>query len=310
MKLVVTGGFGFIGSTFVKMLLEQEISSLSVHSIEIIDSLTYAADPKRLEKYLNSPKLGFSKMDIRNPLIADVIQNSDGVVHFAAETHVDNSIRFSEPFIQTNIFGTENLIRICRLAGKQLLIVSTDEVYGPILKGAATEDSPLKPSSAYSASKASADLIALAEFRTFGAPIQITRSTNNYGPGQNLEKLIPKVIFKAKNYQTIPLYGNGLQLRDWISVRDHCLGIAAVFACQRFGEVFNIGANFELSNLELVNRILDLMDRDKKLISFVEDRPGHDFRYSVDSTKVRNELHWHPKYNLIEDLPKLVNSYL
>jgi dTDP-glucose 4,6-dehydratase len=287
MRLLITGGAGFIGSNFVGTLFE---SSDVDFEITVLDSLTYAGNIQYLEPYLSNGQIRFVKGDIRNEeTVNKCVQEVEFVVHFAAETHVDRSILNSSDFITTNILGTHNLLEASRKYGiKKFIQISTDEVYGSISGGSWDENSPLKPNSPYSSSKASGDLMALSYFTTYGLPVVVTRSSNNYGPKQNEEKLIPKVISNSLKDINTGVYGSGNNVRDWLHVRDNCQGILAVLLNGMSGEVYNLGGSNELTNLEVVNLILDLLGKPKSLISKVEDRLGHDFRYSVNSEKARS----------------------
>jgi dTDP-glucose 4,6-dehydratase len=301
MKILVTGGLGFIGCNFVRSMIDKP-------GITVVDALKYGSN----ENNLGDLDYKFVKGNICDyALMAELVKETDAIVNFAAETHVDRSISNPYAFIESNVIGTYTILEAMRKVNPdaaKLVHVSTDEVYGDIEKGSFKEDDMLKPSSPYSASKASADLIVMAYVRTYGLDAVITRCTNNYGPYQFPEKLIPKAILRAKMDMKIPIYGTGMNVRDWIFVEDHCEAINFVLERGKRGEIYNISSGEEKSNLEVVNGILDIMDK-KDLIAFVEDRPGHDVRYSLDSSKIR-KLGWKPKYGFSEGLKETVEWYL
>lgn len=324
MKLLVTGGAGFIGSNLILHLHETH------PEIEIFnaDKLTYAADASHLQSIKDSARYYFKKVDIadRNA-VRDLIQafKPDGVMHLAAESHVDNSIKGPEPFVQTNMVGTFNLLEECRqLWGddktKRFLHVSTDEVYGTLGDtGYFTEDTPYAPNSPYSASKAGSDFLARAYHHTYGMNVVITNCSNNYGPRQHDEKLIPTVIRKAYRKEQIPVYGQGTNVRDWLFVTDHCKALVTVFQKGESGRQYNIGGNNEWKNLDLVHKICDLLNEEvgegpdgdyKNLISFVTDRPGHDFRYAIDATRIKEELGWEPSVDFDSHLRETIRWYV
>jgi len=305
-NLLVTGGAGFIGSNFVNQRLSKRIEN---EKIFVIDALTYASNLSYLVKNEN---LTFIKGDIRDKSLIDgVMSKIDSVVNFAAESHVDRSINDSEIFISTNVLGTQVLLESALKFGiKRFIQISTDEVYGSILEGAAKENFVLCPNSPYAASKAASELISYSYHKTYGLNVMITRSSNNYGPNQHTEKLLPLVINSIRRKQNIPVYGNGLNRRDWIHVIDNCTAIELILEQGVAGEVYNIGGNNELSNLELIYKILEIMGGSHKLITFVKDRKGHDFRYSIDSGKILNSLSFVPKVNLTEGLIDTVQWYL
>lgn len=276
----------------------------------VLDSLTYAGDLNRISNNLSNPNFTFIKGDIRDrSLISDLINRVDGVINFAAETHVDRSITSPVEFIQTNVMGFANLLALANEYKKRILQISTDEVYGSILEGCASEDQPLNPSSPYSASKAAADLLALSFYKTFGTDIVITRCSNNYGPNQFPEKIIPLFIKILSEGGNVPIYGDGQNRRDWIHVDDHCDGIALAYSHGLAGNIYNIGDNQEFTNLEITKIILNELKLDLDRIDFVEDRKGHDFRYAVDSKKIRDGLGWERKKDFREEISELVNSY-
>lgn len=312
MKIIVTGGAGFIGSNLILHLLEKHPD----WRIYNIDKLTYASDTSYLNAYRDSERYHFKKVDLVNrDEVHDVVHSfkPDGVFHLAAESHVDNSIKGPEPFIQSNIVGTFNILEECRQLWAEnedswkknrFLHVSTDEVYGTLGKeGFFTEDTPYAPNSPYSASKAGSDMIVRSYFHTYGMNVVTTNCSNNYGPHQHDEKLIPTVIRKALNEEAIPVYGKGDNVRDWLYVQDHCEAMELVFREGMAGENYNIGGNNEWQNLELVHNICDILNEEagrengadyKDLINFVTDRPGHDFRYAIDAGKIKQELGWEP----------------
>jgi len=297
-KVLITGGAGFIGSNFIYLILKERPD----WKVVCVDSLTPVSNIGFLDEAFNNPNFVFYKEDIRNKKgIFEIFkkESPDIVVNFAAESHVDNSINNPGIFFETNVLGTQVLLDACReFSIKRFHQVSTDEVYGDILLDDVCakfdENSPLRPSSPYSASKASADLIVLSYHRTYGLPVTISRCSNNYGPHQNKEKLIPMAIDNALNDRPIPIYGNGLNVRDWIYVEDHCRGILTILEKGRSGEIYNIGSSDEKTNIEIVNSILEELDKPKSLIAFVPDRKGHDLRYALDCSKIEKELGWKP----------------
>ncbi len=308
MKVLVTGGLGFIGSNFVRYLLER------YSNVEVInlDAMKIGSNPNNL-KGLDDERYTFVKGDITDyELISELIKDVDAIVNFAAETHVDRSISNPESFLRSNVIGVFTILEAIRKVNPEakLVHISTDEVYGDIVKGSFKEDDRLKPSSPYSATKASADLLVLAWVRTYGINACITRCTNNYGPYQFPEKLIPKTIIRASMDMKIPIYGTGKNVRDWIYVLDHCEAVDIVMRKGEKGEIYNVSSGEEKTNLEVVKTILSIMGKDESLIEFVEDRPGHDFRYSLDSTKIRKELSWKPKHSFEEGIKKTVEWYL
>jgi dTDP-glucose 4,6-dehydratase len=283
-KFLVTGGAGFIGSNFVERLISKG------ESVRVLDKLTYAGNLKSIQGFIDQGQLDFFHGDICDPVVVrEAMESVDVVVNFAAESHVDRSIESSAEFVKTNVLGTENLLaHALMLKTKVFIQISTDEVYGSIDNGSWKEDSPLKPNSPYSASKAAADLLAISYYKTHGLDIRITRCCNNYGPRQLPEKLIPSFITKLMKNEKVPLYGDGRNIREWIHVDDHCRAIDLVVEEGKPGEVYNIGSGFELENLELANLLLKFFNLESTYISLVEDRKGHDFRYSVDSLKIQN----------------------
>ncbi|TDX43660.1 dTDP-glucose 4,6-dehydratase [Halanaerobium congolense] len=314
MNILVTGGAGFIGSNFIFYMLDKHPD----YRIVCLDALTYAGNLKTLEPVMNNDNFRFVKGDIRDrDLIFDLFEeeNFDMVVNFAAESHVDRSIEDPGIFLETNIMGTQVLMDACREYGiERFHQVSTDEVYGdlPLDKPELmfTEETSITTSSPYSASKASADLLVEAYHRTFGLPITISRCSNNYGPYQFPEKLIPLMISKALLEEELPVYGKGKNIRDWLYVEDHCRAIDLILHEGKEGKVYNIGGHNERSNLEVVKTILDELNKPESLITFVKDRAGHDLRYAIDPTKISNELGWEPTILFDEGIKKTIQWYL
>jgi len=314
MNILVTGGTGFIGSNFIFYMLDQHPD----YRIVCLDALTYAGNLKTLEPVMENDNFRFVKGDIRDrDFVFNLFEEEkiDMVVNFAAESHVDRSIEDPGVFLETNIMGTQVLMDACREYGiKRFHQVSTDEVYGdlPLDKPELmfTEDTSITTSSPYSASKASADLLVEAYHRTFGLPVTISRCSNNYGPYQFPEKLIPLMISKALSEEELPVYGKGENVRDWLYVEDHCRAIDLILHKGKDGEVYNIGGHNERSNLEVVKTILDELDKPESLIIFVEDRAGHDLRYAIDPTKISNELGWEPTVLFDEGIKKTIKWYL
>ena len=309
--LLVTGGCGFIGSNFVR----QQLETYSDVAIVNVDKLTYAGNLENLADIENDPRYRFERGDICDREFIDGVLASssiDAVVNFAAESHVDRSILDSGPFIQTNIVGTQVLLDASRKANiSRYLQVSTDEVYGTLGEdGYFTEDTSLAPNSPYSASKTAADLLVRSYFHTYGFPAVTTRCSNNYGPYQFPEKLIPLFISNALKDEALPVYGKGNNVRDWIHVLDHCRGIDAALRNGEPGEVYNFGGNSELQNLELTFKLLDALGKPRTLIRHVEDRAGHDFRYAIDTTRVEHELGWKPQMDFETGLRSTIDWYL
>jgi dTDP-glucose 4,6-dehydratase len=307
--LLVTGGCGFIGSNYIRYLLE---SDPQLHVVNL-DCLTYAGNLGNLADLEANPRHRFIKGDItsRGDVHEAIGSGVCGIVNFAAESHVDRSILDSGPFVRTNVIGTQVLLDAAREhATPKFVQVSTDEVYGSLgANGLFTEDTPLHPNSPYSASKAGADLLVQAYHHTFGLPAVITRCSNNYGPYQFPEKLIPLFITRLFQDQKVPVYGDGQQIRDWIHVRDHCAGIEAVRRKGRVGEVYNLGGKTERANLEITHLLLDLIGKPRTLIDYVKDRPGHDRRYAIDCTKVERELGWSPQVPFVRGLKETIAWY-
>ncbi|WP_195282982.1 dTDP-glucose 4,6-dehydratase [Harryflintia acetispora] len=324
-NILITGGAGFIGSNFVHHALEKykEINVVN------LDALTYAGNLENLKSIQNDPRYTFVRGDIRDrALIENLFRtyNFDTVVNFAAESHVDRSITEPEVFLTTNIIGTQTLLDVSKRAwkkapedkysreyidGVKFLQVSTDEVYGALGKtGMFTETTPLSPNSPYSASKASADMVVRAYHETYGMPINITRCSNNYGPYQFPEKLIPLMIHNCQNDIPLPVYGDGMQIRDWLYVEDHCSAICTVLEKGVIGEVYNIGGNNEKANIEIVKLLLNSLGKSESLITYVQDRPGHDRRYAIDNTKITTQLGWSPAYTFERGIEKTIDWYL
>ncbi|WP_084667084.1 dTDP-glucose 4,6-dehydratase [Thermanaeromonas toyohensis] len=305
MKLLVTGGAGFIGSTFVRMAVARG------YGVVVLDKLTYAGDTERLQ----GTGVPFYRGDVKNRELVEAVlehERVDAIVHFAAETHVDRSILDAFPFVETNVGGTQVLLDAARTRGiGKFVYVSTDEVYGELGRdGMFTEESPMRPNSPYAASKAAADMLALAYHRTYGVPVCVVRPCNNYGPWQYPEKLIPVVIYKALAGQPVPVYGKGENVREWLYVEDCCTGILAVLEKGRPGTAYNLGSGEERTNLEVVRSILGLLGKDSGLIKFVKDRPGHDFRYRVDFSRAVRELGFRPRVAFPCGLELTVRWYL
>ena len=316
MKLLVTGGAGFIGSNFVRWLFEREGKTLGDHEVIVLDSLTYAGNLANLKGLEGNFNYQFVKGDIRDvSLVDNLLENSkfDAIINFAAESHVDRSILDPLAFVRTNIEGTQVLLNAGMKSGvPKFLQVSTDEVYGSLgPTGLFREDTPLNPSSAYSASKASSDLLALAAHKTHGYNVSVTRCTNNYGPYQFPEKLIPLFITNALHGEPLPLYGDGKNVRSWLHVDDHSSALFKVLSEGRSGEVYNIGGDesAEKENLEVTQSILKLLDKPSTLVRYVEDRLGHDRRYAVDFGKIRVELNWEPKISFEDGLQQTVDWF-
>lgn len=307
-RILVTGGAGFIGSNFVERALTHFPSATLLN----VDALTYAGDLRNLAGVTHDPRYRFLQADICDPgamqkAFADL--RPDVVVHFAAESHVDRSIEGGSVFVQTNVLGTQVILDAARLTDVGRFIhVSTDEVYGSVPSGASREDSPLLPSSPYSASKAASDLLALSHAHTYGLDVVVTRCTNNYGPRQHPEKLIPKGIMNALRGEPIPIYGTGMNVRDWLYVDDHCAAIELLMTKGLRGHVYNIGGDDERTNLDVVRAILRATDQDETLLSYVKDRRGHDFRYHLDASKMR-ALGWAPRVKFEEGLVRTIQWY-
>ena len=310
-KILVTGGAGFIGSNFIRLLL----NSGEGHTVTNLDALTYAGNLESLSDVETDANYSFVRADIADrPAIEEVfaVQKPEVVVHFAAESHVDRSVLDAGEFVRTNVMGTQVLLDVSRQHGVDRFVhVSTDEVYGSLgPTGLFTEESPLQPNSPYSASKTGSDLLVRAAFHTHGFPTLITRCSNNYGPYQFPEKLVPLIILNALEDQQLPVYGDGKNVRDWIYVTDHCEAIKLVMERGTDGDVYNIGGDSERENITVVKRILELVSKGEELIQYVTDRPGHDRRYAIDNTKVRRELGWEPARTFEAALAETVDWYV
>lgn len=325
-RLLVTGGAGFIGSNFIQYILDNQKDIILLVNLDL---LTYAGNLENLKAAENDPRYRFVKGDIRNrKLVEDLFRRYefDTVVHFAAESHVDRSIVEPEVFLTTNIIGTQTLLDAAKRHWNlhpenkhsreyreevRYLQVSTDEVYGALGQtGMFTETTPLSPNSPYSASKASADMVVRAYYQTYGLPVNITRCSNNYGPYQFPEKLIPLMIRNAQKDKPLPIYGDGMQIRDWLHVSDHCAAISTVLEKGAAGEIYNIGGNNEKANIEIVRRILRKLGKPESLIAHIQDRPGHDRRYAIDNTKITTKLGWKPVYTFEAGICETIQWYL
>ena len=311
MKLLVTGGAGFIGSNFVRRTLEDAYPQLAGARVTVLDALTYSGNKANLAPVADSDRFAFVHGDIRDSELLDrVVPGHDAIVHFAAESHVDRSLQDASIFVDTNVGGTQRLLDAAlRHHTAKFVHVSTDEVYGSIETGSWSEDHILEPNSPYSASKASSDLIARSYHRTHGLDVSITRCSNNYGPYHFPEKVIPLFVTNLIDGLHVPLYGTGENVRDWLHVDDHCRGIAMVLTGGRAGEIYNIGGGTELSNRELTQLLLDVTGRDWSFVDTVADRKGHDLRYSVDITKIGRELGYAPEVPFEEGLADVVQWY-
>jgi dTDP-glucose 4,6-dehydratase len=303
MKMIVTGGAGFIGSHFVRYWMEKH----PLDQVTTLDKLTYAGNLDNLAGVLKSPRHRFVKGDIGHaPTLKRLFSGVDAVVHFAAETHVDRSLLDANPFLQTNVQGTYTLVNAAREAGVPRFVhVSTDEVYGSVDKGKSREDAPLNPTSPYAASKAASDLVVRTQWLTHGYPVLITRCTNNYGPHQHPEKFLPLFLTNAIDGIPLPLYGRGLNVRNWIHVLDHCEALERVLERGRPGEIYNIAGEGEYKNIDVARLILKEFGRSRTLLNFVKDRAGHDLRYAPDTRKIRRELGWRPRRPFIQGLKEL-----
>jgi dTDP-glucose 4,6-dehydratase len=311
MKILVTGGAGFIGSNYVRRQLADAYPQTAGADVTVLDKLTYAGTLTNLTEVADSPRYRFVEGDICDrALLADLLPGHDGVVHFAAESHVDRSITGAADFVLTNVLGTQTLLQASLEAGiSKFVHVSTDEVYGSIEEGSWDETRPLEPNSPYSASKAGSDLLARAYARTFGMDVSITRCSNNYGPHQFPEKVIPLFVTNLMDGLQVPLYGEGKNVRDWLHVDDHCRGINLVLAKGRAGETYNIGGGTELTNVELTERLLAGMGVGWEMVRRVEDRKGHDLRYSVDISKIAEELGYAPEVPFEVGLAETIQWY-
>jgi len=307
MKLLVTGGLGFIGSNFILYLLKNH----NEYEIVNLDAEFYGSNPVNLSELSSSNKYQYVNGNICNfQLVDKLILDCDAVINFAAESFVDRSIANAKPFLESNIDGVFTLLECVKKHKKKFLQISTDEVFGSLEKDSATEKFPFNPSSPYAATKASAEMLVNSYYVTHGCYTIITRCTNNYGPHQFPEKLIPKIILLAEKNKKIPIYGSGKNLRDWLFVNDHCEAIHLILKNGKSGQSYNISSNNEIDNITIVKKILSILGKSDDLIEFVEDRPGHDFRYSMNSDKLRNELDWKPKINFDDGLKNTIDWYL
>lgn len=307
MRVLVTGGLGFIGSNFIVHVLEKYPN----FQITNIDAQFSGSNPENLKGLKRNKNYKYVKGNITDKkLINKLVSRSDVVFNFAAESHVDRSITNPKPFIDSNIFGMYTILEAIRKHKKKLIQISTDEVFGSLKSGSAHEKYPFNPSSPYAASKASAELLVQSYITTYDCDVIVTRCTNNYGPRQDPEKLIPRVILFIQHNKKIPIYGTGKNIRDWIFVLDHCDAILRAFFKGKTGESYNIAGLNELDNLKVVKKILKIMGKSQDLIYFTSDRPGHDFRYSLDSSKIARKLHWKPSYNFEGGLEYTIKWYL
>jgi len=309
MKILVTGGMGFIGSNFIRYM----VSTRENVEVTNLDNISIGSNPANLKDLEKDRRYNFVKGSIGDfRLVSKLIKKVDAVINCAAQTHVDRSIANPDPFMESNTKGTYSILEAARRSNPaaKIIHVSTDEIYGDIPEGSFDEDDRLKPSNPYAATKSAADMFALAYHRTYGLNVTVTRCTNNFGPHQHPEKLIPKTIIRAASNLQIPVYGKGDQIRDWIYVKDHCDALAQVMKRGKPGEIYNISAGNEMPNLKVVESILNMMNRPKSLIEFVDDRPGHDIRYSLDSAKIRTQVGWKPKHNFTEALESTVRWYI
>lgn len=309
MRLLVTGGAGFIGTNFIHYWFKKRPRDGIVN----LDKLTYAADLSNLKEFERNPNYSFIKGDIVDKeIVKKATSDIDVIVNFAAETHVDNSIKDSSNFIRSNIVGVHTLLEIVREKGIRFHQVSTDEVYGSLPLNSRKkfdEKSKYSPKNPYSATKAAADHLVNAYFNTYKLPVTISNCSNNYGPFQHPEKLIPKTIINALNDKPIPIYGTGIQIRDWIYVEDHCSAIEKIIDRGEYGQTYLVGANGEKSNIDVVKKILNILGKSENLIKFVEDRPGHDVRYAIDASKIKKELGWKPQTKFEEGIKKTIKFY-
>ena len=309
MKILVTGGMGFIGSNLIRHLLSSD-TKLTVTNL---DNLSTGANPANLKDLDMPGRYRFVKGDITDSrLVSRLVKGHEAIISCADETHVDRSISNPRPFLNSNVLGTFMILEAIRKQNPEVKMVhvSTDEAYGDIAQGSFSEEDRLKPSNPYSATKAAADMLMLAYHRTYGLHVTITRCTNNFGPYQHLEKLIPKTIVRALRDLPIPIYGSGMQVRDWIYVSDHCEALRTVLEAGRPGEIYNISSGNEIPNLKIVESMLQIMGKPRTLIEFVEDRPGHDIRYSLNSERLRSQTGWRPRHSFQKALEETVKWYL
>lgn len=310
MKLIVTGGYGFIGSNFILYWLKKHRKNEIIN----VDKLTYAADPDNLKDLSQNAKYTFINGDIADKeFVERTFKDADAIINFAAESHVDNSIKNSSLFISSNIVGVHNILETVRKTGIRFHQISTDEVYGSLSlnsKEKFNENSKYNPRNPYSATKAAADFLVRAYYNTYKLPVTISNCSNNYGINQHPEKLIPKTILNAYLDESIPVYGNGKQIRDWIFVEDHCSAIELIIQKGVYGETYLIGENGEKRNIDVIRTILKTMKKPDSLIKFVEDRPGHDVRYAIDSRKIQKELKWKPKFSFEKGIKITIEHYL
>ncbi len=310
MRVVITGAAGFIGSRFVEILLA-DAQRLDYDDIVLLDSLTYSGRLVNLSTAMADSRVTFVEASINDAAVTDdLLEGAHAVVHFAAESHVDNSIDSARVFFETNVLGTQQLLESARGGGVQRFVhVSTDEVYGSIPEGSWREDHVLEPNSPYSSSKAGSDLVAIAYHRTFGLPVMVTRCSNNYGPRQFPEKLLPLFVTNLIDAKMVPLYGDGLNVREWLHVDDHCRALMLVLEHGRPGEIYNIGGNRSLPNLDVIHKLLALAGKPESLIQYVKDRPGHDRRYALSSEKILRETGWRPKVDFETGLARTIEWY-
>ena len=306
MKILITGGCGFIGSNFIHYFLKKHPEDSLVN----LDNLSYAGNLENLRDIENNPNYCFIKGDICDKkVVEEAMRNCEALINFAAESHVDRSIKEAKPFIQTNVVGVFTLLEVARKSGiSRFIQVGTDESYGSIKRGSFSEESPLQPNSPYAATKAAADLLVRSYFITYRLPVMITRSSNNFGPYQYPEKLIPLFITNLMENKKVPLYGRGKNIRDWLYVEDNCKAIDLILTKGKLGEIYNIGGGNERTNLAITEAILKNMHQGKEMIELVKDRPGHDFRYSLNNRKIR-KLGWKPEVNFEEGLEKTIRWY-
>lgn len=306
MRILVTGGHGFIGSNFILYVLQNHPK----FKVTNIDACLLGSNVQNLKKIKNNHNYRYVKGNINNKKLIDkLVTDADAVVNFAAESHVDRSISDPRPFIDSNIYGAYTLLEAIRKHGKKLIQISTDEVFGSLKSDSATEKYPYNPSSPYAASKAAAENLVNSYFITYDCDVITTRCTNNYGPHQSPEKLIPKTILLADQNKKIPIYGTGRNIRDWIFVLDHCNAILKILFKGKKGESYNISANNEVDNITIVKKILKIMNKSEDLIEFIADRPGHDFRYSLNSSKIRRRLSWKPVHRFEDGLKQTIEWY-